>query len=156
MFGAELAVGYVFAWAVRKARRVAGAADEVVDQTLDAGVERVSRLVTDHLGGERALARVEEEAAAGAVELSRQTRQFLLLALEDEAGRDAAFAQALEEAVTAARAAEAAGASAVASGDGIAVGGNVGIRAENGSAAALRMGDVTLGNPRPPGSPTQG
>jgi hypothetical protein len=36
VFGAELAVGFVVAWAVRKARRVAGAADEAVDQALDA------------------------------------------------------------------------------------------------------------------------
>jgi hypothetical protein len=154
MFGAELAVGYVFAWAVRKARRVAGAADEVVDQVLDAGVERVHQLVAERLGGERALARVEEEAAAGSGELSQQSRQFLLLALEDAAGSDAAFARALEEAVAAVQ--EAGGASVLAAGDGIAVGGNVEVKADGGSAAALRMGDVRLGNPPLPGQPAQG
>lgn len=156
MFGAELAVGYVFAWAVRKVRRVAGAADEVVDQALDASVERVHQLVVERLGGERALARVEEEAAAGSAELSEQSRQFLLLALDDAAGRDAVFAQALERAVAAVQEAQAGGAAVLASGDGIAVGGNVDIKAESGSAAALRMGDVTLGNPQVPGPPAQG
>jgi hypothetical protein len=155
MFGAELAVGYVFAWAVRKARRAAGAADEVVDQALDAGVERVHEVVAERLGGERALARVEEEAAAGAGELSEQSRQFLLLALEDAAGGDAAFARALERAVAAVQEAEAGGASVLAFGDGIAVGGNVEIKADGGSAAALRMGDVKLGNPPVPGPPAQ-
>jgi hypothetical protein len=154
MFGAELAVGYVFAWAVRKARRVAGAADEVVDQALDAGVERVHELVAERLGGERALARVEEEATAGSGELSQQSRQFLLLALEDAAGSDAGFARALEQAVAAVQ--EAGGVSVLASGDGIAVGGNVEVKAEGGSAAALRMGDVRLENPPLPGPPAQG
>lgn len=151
MFGAELAVGYVFAWAVRKARRAAGAADGMVDQAVDASVERVHQLVTQRLGGERALARVEDEAVAPGAELSPQARQFLQLALEDEAGRDAAFAQALEEAVAAARAAS--GTSVTASDDGIAVGGDVRLHAEGGSVAALRVGDVTLGNPQQPGPP---
>ncbi|GGJ56530.1 hypothetical protein [Streptomyces brasiliensis] len=36
---------------------------------------------------------------------------------------------------------------------GVAVGGNVDIRADHGSAAAWSMGDVTLGNPPQPGPP---
>ncbi|MFI0940240.1 hypothetical protein [Streptomyces sp. NPDC021020] len=151
MFGLELAVGYVFAWAVRKARRAAGTADEIVDQAVDAGIERVHRLVTERICGDGTLARVEEEAASGAAELSPRTRQRLQLALEDEVERDPAFAQALQEAVAAAKAAQ--GTSVSASGDGIAVGGDVTVRAEGaGSVAALRMGDVTVGTP-PPASP---
>lgn len=150
MFGTELAVGYVFAWAVRKARRAAGAADDVVDQAVDAGVERVHQLVTQRLGGAPALAQVEDEATAESAELSPQARQFLQLALEYEAGRDAAFARALEEAVRAAQAA----APVTASDDGIAVGGNVELHAEGGSVAALRVGNVTLGNPQQPGPQT--
>ncbi|MER5419040.1 hypothetical protein [Streptosporangium roseum] len=42
-----------------------------------------------------------------------------------------------------------------ATGDGQAVGGNVDIRADRGSAAALRMRDVTIGTPPKPG-PQQG
>ncbi|MEV5978142.1 hypothetical protein [Streptomyces sp. NPDC052114] len=38
-------------------------------------------------------------------------------------------------------------------GDGQTVGGNVHIRADHGSVAALRMGDVTFGNPPQPGPP---
>ncbi|WP_369147892.1 hypothetical protein [Streptomyces sp. R44] len=40
-----------------------------------------------------------------------------------------------------------------ATGDGLAVGGDVAIRADHGSVAALRMGDVTLANPPLPGPP---
>ncbi|MFK0256597.1 hypothetical protein [Streptomyces sp. NPDC090445] len=40
-------------------------------------------------------------------------------------------------------------------GGGQAVGGNVDVRADHGSAAALRMGDVTVGTPPAPG-PQQG
>ncbi|WP_329619385.1 hypothetical protein OG357_01750 [Streptomyces sp. NBC_01255] len=40
-----------------------------------------------------------------------------------------------------------------AAGDGQAVRGDVQIRAEHGSVAALRMGDVSLGNPSQPGPP---
>lgn len=154
MFGAEIAVGYVFAWAVRKARRVAGAADAVVDETLDATVERVHQVVSERLGTSPALARVEEEAASGAVELSGDGQQFLRLTLEHEAGRDAAFARLLEEAVTAARAAEQSRGPAFAAGDGIAVAGNVDLKAEGGSVAALRVGNVTFGAPPAPEPPT--
>ncbi|WP_055699800.1 hypothetical protein [Streptomyces silaceus] len=41
----------------------------------------------------------------------------------------------------------------VVAGEGQSVGGNVHIRADHGSAAALRMGDVTFGNPPQPGPP---
>ncbi|WP_052397690.1 hypothetical protein [Streptomyces sp. NRRL F-5123] len=153
MFGVELAVGYVFAWAVRKARRAAGTADGIVDRAVDAGMERVHQIVTERLDGDGTLARVEEEAASGAAELSPRTRQRLQLALEDEAERDPAFAQALEEAVSAAKAAQ--GTSVTASGNGVAVGGDVTIRAEGaGSVAALTMGDVTIGTPPPATPPT--
>ncbi|MFI9810224.1 hypothetical protein ACIHEJ_39085 [Streptomyces sp. NPDC052301] len=42
-----------------------------------------------------------------------------------------------------------------AEGEGIAFGGRTDIRADNGSVAAVRMGDVSIGNPPPPG-PDQG
>jgi hypothetical protein len=41
---------------------------------------------------------------------------------------------------------------AVAGRNGLAVGGDVNVRADNGSAAAVTMGDVTLGNPSRPGA----
>ncbi|NJP47744.1 chromosome partitioning protein [Actinacidiphila epipremni] len=150
MFGAEIAVGYVFAWAVRKLRRVAGPADQLVDEALDATVERVYDVVTARLGGERALARVEEEAQSGAAELSPANRQLLQLTLEDEARRDDGFAAQLAEAVEAAQAAEAQHGPLVATGKGIVVGGNVDIKAEDGSMAALQMGDVHFNAPPKP------
>ncbi|MFJ1754965.1 hypothetical protein [Kitasatospora sp. NPDC088134] len=46
------------------------------------------------------------------------------------------------------------GAGAVSAGDhGVAVGGKVEVRADHGSVAALRTGDVTIGNPTRPGPP---
>ncbi|MEU6821561.1 hypothetical protein ABZ921_13090 [Streptomyces atriruber] len=45
------------------------------------------------------------------------------------------------------------GSGTVTTGEGQSVGGNVDIRADHGSVAALRMGDVTLGNPPQPGPP---
>ncbi|MFI1094141.1 hypothetical protein [Streptomyces sp. NPDC020917] len=154
MVGVEIAVGYVFAWAVRKARRVGGRADAEVDQVVDAAMERLHALVARRLGPDASLTRVEEEAAAGG-ELTPRTRQRLELALEDAVERDAVFAEALNQAVEEVRAA--AGPGGVSAGDGgLAVGGDLDIRADHGSAAAVRMGDVRLGNPPVPGPLTQG
>ncbi|MEU4172172.1 hypothetical protein AB0F46_35480 [Streptomyces sp. NPDC026665] len=155
MTGLEIAVGYVFAWAVRKARRVAGRADEEVDRGLDAGMDRLHELVSSKLGQDPALERAQEEAEAGQEEPSERTRRRLTDSLEDAAERDTGFAKALEALVKELQAATAANDGGVsASGDGQAVGGNVDIHAEGGSAAALKMGDVTIGsaaNPPQPG-----
>ena len=99
MTGVELAVGYLFAWAVRKARRVAARADAEVDLALDAGMDRLHEVVHGKLGQDPALARAVEEADAGQDELSERTRRRLTDALEDAAERDATFAGALREAV---------------------------------------------------------
>lgn len=152
----EIAVGYVFAWLVGKARRVAGRADAEVDRGLDAGMDRLHELVSAKLGDDPALERAREEAAAGLEEPSQRTRQRLELSLEDAAERDSGFAEAVEQAVKELQATLAASASGVSvSGGGQAIGGNVSIHAEGGSAAALRMGDVSFGNPSKPG-PEQG
>jgi hypothetical protein len=149
----------VFAWLTGKARRVANRADAEVDRGLDAGMERLHNLVSAKLGQDPALRRAGEEAAAGQDEPSQYTRRWLTDSLRDAAEHDAAFAAALENLVRALQATAALGNRAVAaSGDGPAVGGHVDIRAEGGSAAALTMGDVTIGsapNPRTPG-PDQG
>jgi len=99
MTGIEVAVGVLFAWAVRKARRVGAQADAEVDRALDAGMERIHDLVGRALGEDPALGRLEEEADAGAVELSARTRQRVALAVEDAAERDPAFAAVLDQAV---------------------------------------------------------
>ena len=71
----EIAVGYVFAWAVRKAKRVAGRADAEVDRTLDAGIDRLHDLVSRQLGEDPALKKLAEEAEAGQDKPSDRTRR---------------------------------------------------------------------------------
>jgi hypothetical protein len=146
--GIEIAVGYVFAWAVRKAKRAAGRADAEVDRTVDASMDRLHDLVSRKLGQDPAVQRLAEEAAAGREEPSGRTRRRVELALEDAAEEDPAFAGELDRLVRQVQA------GTVTAGDSAQViGGNVTIRADNGSAAAWSMGDVTLGNPPPPGPP---
>ncbi|MGW9032043.1 hypothetical protein ACWGQ5_50260 [Streptomyces sp. NPDC055722] len=137
----EIAVGYVFAWLARKAQRVAGRADAEVDRGLDAGMGRLHDLVSRQLGQDPALLRAAEEAGEGREVLSERTQRRLTDSLEDAAERDAGFAEALAnlvEELLAAAASGSAGGGVSASGDGQAVGGNAEIRAEGGSAAALR------------------
>ncbi|MFJ9695579.1 hypothetical protein [Kitasatospora sp. NPDC101183] len=148
MVGIEIAVGYVFAWAVRKAKRVAGRADGEVDRALDAGMDRLHELVGRKLGEDPALRRLDEEAAAGQEQPSERTRRRVQDALEEAVEQDAGFAEALDRAVKELQAASRATGGA---GGGVAVGGNVEIRADHGSAAAWQMGDVNLGNPPHPG-----
>ncbi|MFI0203811.1 hypothetical protein [Streptomyces sp. NPDC016734] len=79
------------------------------------------------------------------LEASWQTRCEDLLESLGEADREEAAGQ-LRELVT-----RQAAAGVTAGDNSIAVGGNADIKADRGSAAALRMGDVTLGNPPMPG-----
>jgi hypothetical protein len=138
--GVEIAVGYVFAWLVGRARGR-------VDEALDAGADRLGELVTGRLGGDPALERAVEEAEAGQAELSERTRRRLTDSLEDAAERDPAFGAALAELVRELHSVR---------GDGLTIGGNVEIHAESGSAAALTMGNVTIGTAPPPNPPQPG
>lgn len=152
--GVEIAVGYVFAWLVGKARRVAGRADAEVDHGLDAGMDRLHELVSRKLGQDPALERAREEIEAGHDEPSERTRRRLTDSLDDAADRDPAFARAVEKLLVELQAAVGADCEVSATDDGPAIGGSVHIHAEAGSAAALRMGNVTIGsagNPRLPG-----
>ncbi|MFF7192972.1 hypothetical protein ACFZAM_04635 [Streptomyces sp. NPDC008079] len=142
----EIAIGYVCAWLVAKARRVAGRADAEVDRGLDAGMDRLHTLVSGALGEDPALERAAREADAG--EVSARTRRRLTDALDEAVEQDGELAEALRRVVDEVRALTPATASA--EGDGVAIGGNVEIRADGGSAAAVRMGDVTIGNPLAP------
>jgi hypothetical protein len=161
MTGVEIAVGYVFAWLVRKAKRVGERADAEVDRSLDAGMNRLHDLVSSRLGDDPALTRATEEAKQELLEPTERTRRRLTDSLEDAAERDPGFAQELEKLVEELQAATAATpgiGGVVATVGGTAIGGSVGIRAEGGSAAAVIMGDVTIGSatdPRQPG-PAQG
>jgi len=109
MTGIELAVGYLFAWAVRRARPVAERATEEVDQALAAGMDRLHDVVAARLGPDPALQRVAEEAGSGLEEPTERTRRRLTDSLEDAAERDPEFAAALAEAVAGVRAAEGTG-----------------------------------------------
>ncbi|MEU7341999.1 hypothetical protein [Streptomyces sp. NPDC007074] len=80
---------------MRKARRAAGRADAEVDHALDAAMDRLHETVAARLGSDPALERTVEEAASGRAEPMPHTRQRLELALQDAAGSDTAFADAL-------------------------------------------------------------
>ncbi|MGW3098887.1 hypothetical protein ACWDCC_36220 [Streptomyces sp. NPDC001102] len=155
MTGVEIAVGYVFAWAVRKGRRVAARADAEVDLALDGAMDRVHSVVARRLGDDAELERLEAEAAAGQTEPSVLTRQRVEAAVSRAAEQDADFARDLEGAVSAVQEAARAAGGAVAGAYGLAVGGDLSVKAEGGSFAAgvanIRDG-VRLGNPQQPGT----
>jgi hypothetical protein len=114
-------------------------------------MDRLHDLVSRKLGNDPALARLSDEAEAGRQEPRPRTGQRVVLALEDAAEGDTEFADALQQVVEQLLAASNPSAGVSASEGGQAVGGNVDIRADHGSAAAFTMGDVTLGNPPVPG-----
>ncbi|MFJ3775142.1 hypothetical protein ACIPX0_25945 [Streptomyces sp. NPDC090075] len=155
MTGVEIAVGYVFAWAVRKARRVAGRADAEVDVALDGAMDRVHGVVTRWLGNDPELERLEAEAEAGQEEPSALTRQRVEAAVSRAVEEDAGFARELDVAVSAVQEAARAAGGAVAGAYGLAVSGDLSVKAEGGSFAAgvanIRDG-VRLGNPQQPGT----
>ncbi|MFF4922523.1 hypothetical protein ACFY4B_18250 [Kitasatospora sp. NPDC001261] len=153
MTGIEIAVGYVFAWAVRKAKRVAGRADGEVDRTLDTAMDRLHDLVGRKLGEDSALRKLAEEAAAGQDEPSDRTRRRVHDALDEAVEEDPGFAAALDSAVKELQSLSRTVGGVAAGDGGVSVGGNVDIRADRGSAAAWTMGNVTLGNPPQPGTP---
>jgi hypothetical protein len=143
-----LVTGYLVAWAVRKARRVGKAVDDDVDEVLDASLDRLHRLISAKLGDDPAMERLQVEAAAtGAV--SERTRRRVDDAVAEAVEEDAGFMNALQ-AVLAELVRRSSGGAMIIGGDqAAAVGGSVSIGADHGSAAALTMGDVTIGVPSP-------
>lgn len=152
MTGIEIAVGYMFAWAVRKGRRVADRTDAEVDRGLDAAMDQLHALVSRKLGADAAVQKLAEEAGTGQDELSDRTRRRVQLSLEDAVEQDPDFAEALQRAVLELRALSRLGGGHSAGDGGQAVGGNVDIRADHGSVAAWSTGNVAMGNPPQPGS----
>ncbi|WP_194924122.1 FxSxx-COOH system tetratricopeptide repeat protein [Catenulispora pinisilvae] len=130
MVGAELVVGYLFAWLVGKGKRAARQADAQVDKALDAAVDRLGgklhELVAGKLVGDTALARLDEEAGQGAIEPSARTRARVALAIEDALESDVSFGEAVEELVRRLQTAQ--GVTIVAAG-GVAVQGDVRVSA---------------------------
>jgi len=140
----ELAVGYLFSWAARKARHVADRADSEVDRGLDAGMDRLHELVSSKLGADPALESVRSEAAEGREALTESTAQQVRLALEAASTHDPEFAAAVRTEVEALErgAAEESTTGAVAGATKVA--GNW-IHAEGGSVAVGNVqGSVTL------------
>ena len=156
MVGAEIAVGYMFAWLVRKARRAGERADGQVDAALDAGVDRLGQklhdLVAGRLHGDTALERLTSEAQQELEAPSARLVQRVALALEDAADDDPEFGATVQDLVRRLQEAERTGSSVSAAGGGLAVGGNMDVHAEGGSfAAGVVSGNVSFGNPQKPG-----
>jgi hypothetical protein len=153
MTSIEIAVGYVFMWAVRKAGRAAGRTDTEVDRTLDASMDRLHDLVSRKLGQDPAWRRLTEEAGNGREQPSDRTRRRVQLALEDAAETDPSFAERLARLIEQLAGAHSATDAVTAGADGQTAGGSVTIRADNGGIAAWSLGDVHLGILPPPGPP---
>ncbi len=151
MTGIEIAVGYLFNWAVRKGSRVAKRADAEFDTVLDASMDKLHTLVADKLTTDPGLRKLEQEAAAGRDQPSDRTRQRVLLALEDAAEEDPGFADALRQAV--ARIPSAPGASATATDGGVAAGRDIRVHAGSGSIAAVTIEGGARINPPAPAPP---
>ncbi|MFE0461250.1 hypothetical protein ACFW1A_18590 [Kitasatospora sp. NPDC058965] len=150
----EAAVACVFAWGVRKARRVGGRADAEVDAALDATMDRVHDLVVTRLGTGGEVGRLELEAAAGQPEPSALTAGNVTAALGEAVAQDPGFADRLREAVRLLEEAKRAAAPQALGAYRITVGGDVTNEARDGSLAATIVhveGGLTLGNPQVPG-----
>lgn len=153
MVGAELVVGYVFAWVAGKVRRAGSRADGQLNAALDLGVDRAGEklhaLVAGRPGAAAALERLNAEAEEGLAQPSAVTVQWLA-AVVAHAQQDARFAAELDALVGQVQA----GAGTVSAGDGsVAAGGDVRVDARDGSfAAGVVQGDVRFGDPRVPGT----
>jgi hypothetical protein len=147
---AGVVAGYVIAWAVRKARRVAGRLDAEADTVIDAGLDKLHEVVADKLAGHPVLQDLDEEATATATQdgqVAELTRQQVELAIIAAARRDEAFGQAVTDLVAQVQAGERAAGQSVLGPGGVNVAGDVDIHADHGSAAAWTMGTVNIGQP---------
>jgi hypothetical protein len=154
MTGIEIVVGYVFAWAVRKARGVADRADKEVDRALDAGMNRLHELVSQKLGEDPALQKLIDEVEAEHAEPTERTRQRVQLALEDAVEQDPGFEESLDRTVKQLQDLHRRDVGVSAVDGGLAIG-TVHIRADRNSVAAWNVSEVSMGNPPLPG-PSQG
>jgi hypothetical protein len=96
--GLELAVGFLIAWAVGKARRAGKQLDGVADQLVDASAVRLRDVLLRKLGNDTAVQQLQLEAAQ-AGKVSDRTQQRVTLALEDAADQDKQFADELMDAL---------------------------------------------------------
>jgi hypothetical protein len=148
-----LAAGYLIAWAMRKARRVAGRLDAEADGMLDAGLDHLHEVVANKLGSHPVLAELVEEADAvgDASEVSDLTRERLVLELTAAARKDDAFGQTLRELTAQLRETGQTGGAVIASGERAAVfTGDAHAKAKDGGIAFAQVaGDVRVHQERP-------
>jgi hypothetical protein len=98
MIETGLVAGYVIAWTVRKARRVAGRLDDEADAVIDGGLDRLHEMVAARLDNHPVLAELVQEAQQAALndgEVSAATRQQVEKALDAAAREDQSFGQAV-------------------------------------------------------------
>ncbi|MFF2629111.1 hypothetical protein ACFVUN_25485 [Kitasatospora griseola] len=153
----ETAIACMFAWAVRKARRVGGQADAEADYVLDRAMEKVHGVVVRRFGPGGEVERLEQEADAGQGEPSVVTRRNIVAGLAEAVAHDTVFARELQEAVQAFEEAKRAAAPERLGAYGLTVSGNQTSRADHGSMAGGIIHverDVNLGNPHKPGPDT--
>src|SRR5262249_14327332 len=148
----ELVVGYLAAWGIRKLRRATAAVDAEADRVVDAALDHLYQVVTDKLGDDPAVAKLE----AAPDQVRDRVRQRVELALADAADDDPDSPGARTRAGEAVRRAEqATGPEAVpASRGGVAAGGDIDVTASDGGVAGVNLGDVSVGYP--PGRPGTG
>lgn len=96
--GLEVAVGFLIAWAVGKARRAGKQLDGVADQVVDASAARLRDVLLRKLGSDSAVRQLQLEAGESE-QVSDRTKRRVTLALEDAMEQDAQFAAELTSAL---------------------------------------------------------
>jgi hypothetical protein len=149
----EVAVGFLAAYLARKAAGLLDRVGSDVDRAFDARVGELYEWVKGRLTGRRAGRRTV--AGLEARPEDEQAWQALADQVADEADGDHAFAERLAAWVAQLEASRPPSwGVSVSSESGPAIGGDVVVHAEGGSAAAVQMGDVRVGgDPSPPGRP---
>lgn len=95
MFGADVAVGALAAWALAKARRIGAPADAEVNRVLDVAAERLHDVVSAKLGGDPALTVLEQESTSGVP--SERTKRRVRDSLDEAMEKDPVFAEQVNE-----------------------------------------------------------
>jgi hypothetical protein len=94
MTGLELIAGYLAAYAIRKARRAGKRVDAEVDYVVDRTLDRLHEVVSERLGDDPAIRKLQREAEeTGAI--SPRTAQRVTLAIEDATEADDEFSDRL-------------------------------------------------------------
>jgi hypothetical protein len=106
MSGVEVAVGFLIAWVLRRARHVGERVDGMADSALDSALDRLRGVVGKKLTHDPALESLEKQAADQDGEVRQTTRDRVRLALQEATEDDPAFAEELDAAVAGVQQAE--------------------------------------------------